>query len=376
MELTDNTLHIAFIHPYFASYYFQTYKKDLENLAHACLGPQIIFAYSNCFHIPETANKVKPETEKDAFEDFISSAKNQPALAAAHTACSDTPEKFFLLLHGPSDCGKTHLLACIKDGIAASRGCGAIACSRASEFSPWEGPEHFWSKPRALLLDDLHEMTNRQQERLTAYMDASEQSGNWRRMVFTIFGATHQSLSERLANRLKKALAIELFQPDLPVRIAWLEKTADPGLNLTRHHILAMARHTPRISGLAGLLQKLEFYARLTGRIISPEELEKLAAPADRPAAWQCIVNRVSEKLEVRPLDIMGSSRRHDYVLARQMAMFLCRQKLGLSYPELGRLFGGKDHSTVMHGIKKIEQLRLVDTDLHKLLTELENAAD
>ena len=79
--------------------------------------------------------------------------------------------------------------------------------------------------------------------------------------------------------------------------------------------------------------------------------------------------------LNLRPEDILGGKRRPNLVLARQVAMYLCRQKLGLSYPELGRAFGGRDHSTVIHAIKKIKKLLISDKDVQRLVTQLETTA-
>lgn len=319
------------------------------------------------------SGKPKASPPDDSLNDFIVSARNELALAAARNACKSEPDQFFLVIHGATDSGKSHLLGCIRHSLVSALGNDAIFHARATAFCPWQDPEHFWSSSRALLLDDLQEMSIRQQRRLVAYMDAAFQSKCWHRMVFTVFGQTMPAFEERLAARLKKALTVELYQADLSARIAWIEKMANPALHLNRKQILTLARHANHISALNGLLQKLEFYANLTGHILTPEELEKISAPADHPAAWRVIINQVGKRLALSPNDILGTSRRHEFVVARQIAMFLCRHKLGLSYPELGRLFGGKDHSTVMHGIKKIEYLRHVDKDMHILLTELEN---
>ena len=144
-------------------------------------------------------------------------------------------------------------------------------------------------------------------------------------------------------------------------------------LNLTRAQIMSICRHSARFSAILGLLQKIEFYGKLTGQEFTPEELEKLAHPANQPASWQKITGRVALRLGVRQADLLGPSRKQEHVFARQAAMYLCRNGLGLSYPELGRLFGGRDHATVIHGIRKIQQLRKVDKDINNLLTELEN---
>ena len=79
----------------------------------------------------------------------------------------------------------------------------------------------------------------------------------------------------------------------------------------------------------------------------------------------------VAEQMRVSPADIIGTKRSKQITLARQLAMYLCRDLLNLSYPELGNVFGGKDQSTAMYSVKKIEQLHKVDSDTHKLVTNL-----
>ena len=76
--------------------------------------------------------------------------------------------------------------------------------------------------------------------------------------------------------------------------------------------------------------------------------------------------------MNLRAEDVLGGKRRPDLVLARQVSMYICRRKLGLSYPELGRAFGGKDHSTVIHAIKKIKKILVSDKALQQLVAELE----
>jgi chromosomal replication initiator protein len=93
----------------------------------------------------------------------------------------------------------------------------------------------------------------------------------------------------------------------------------------------------------------------------------------ERVTSFGDIVGLVSRGFNLAPEDILGTRRKPDFVLARQVAMYLCRRKLGLSYPELGKAFG-RDHSTVIHAIKKIQALPQTDKVLHKLVTDLENA--
>ena len=93
-----------------------------------------------------------------------------------------------------------------------------------------------------------------------------------------------------------------------------------------------------------------------------------------RQSGCREILGSVARGFNLRTEDILGARRRPDLVLARQVAMYLCRRKLGLSYPELGRAFGGRDHSTVIHAVKKIHKLLETDKVVHNLVTELENS--
>ena len=121
----------------------------------------------------------------------------------------------------------------------------------------------------------------------------------------------------------------------------------------------------------------MEAFAAVHGRSLTPADLENIVRTggAERPPGCREILNEVARGLNLRPEDILGSRRRPDLVLARQVAMYLCRQKLGLSYPELGRAFGGRDHSTVIHAIKKIKKLLISNKDVQRLVTQLETTA-
>jgi chromosomal replication initiator protein len=85
------------------------------------------------------------------------------------------------------------------------------------------------------------------------------------------------------------------------------------------------------------------------------------------------VIATVARRFELTPEEIKGSRRRQNIVLARQTAMYLCRKLLGVSYPALGRIFGGKDHSTVLYSVKKIEELQQDDQEINDMLKELAN---
>ena len=107
---------------------------------------------------------------------------------------------------------------------------------------------------------------------------------------------------------------------------------------------------------------------------MSQADLENIVRTgvADKTPGCLEILGVVARAMNLRPEDVLGGKRRPDLVLARQVSMYICRRKLGLSYPELGRAFGGKDHSTVIYAIKKIKKILVSDKALQQLVTELE----
>ena len=114
----------------------------------------------------------------------------------------------------------------------------------------------------------------------------------------------------------------------------------------------------------------------LIGRDLSEQDLLNIVRQGGDGSALtpQLIVSIVGEHCGVPPKEILGEKRRPDLVQARQLAMYLCRELLGHSYPVIGRMFGGKDHSTVMHGVKKIKLLQESDRLTHSMVTELTKA--
>lgn len=333
-------------------------------------------------------------------------------------ACVDTCRVFVLC--GKSGTGKTHLLRAISAALAARSGADRVVNGSAARFCAEVGlwrddasaesahfwADRFWAGCDALVLDDLQELAgdSRRQALVAACMDAcpgqevtpwhsapghnsaqesaaaaSSRATAMRRMVFAHAGpaAELRHLDERLRSRLESGLVLELLEPDLDVRLRYLQREARArGLELARDQLLYLAQRCTQFSLLQGLLHKVAAFAALNGRPPRQADLENIVSTGGsvRPSGCRDILGSVARGFNLRPEDLLGARRRPDHVLARQVAMYLCRRKLGLSYPELGRAFGGRDHSTVIHAVKKIRRLLETDKGMHTLVTELENA--
>ncbi len=184
-------------------------------------------------------------------------------------------------------------------------------------------------------------------------------------------------LAAGLFSRLETGLWAELPEPDLDVRLRYAQQQARACRTpLHRETLLVLAQHCPDIRRLSGLLRRAAAHRALLGRELSEQDiLTILKQGADTsPLTPQLIISIVGERCGIPTREILGEKRRPDLVQARQLAMYLCRELLGHSYPVIGKIFGGKDHSTVMHGVKKIKQLQDTDRLVHSMVTELTRA--
>lgn len=366
-----NQVLISLPHALYEEYYRKFFQNTFEALLKTLFLPSIVIIYKNA--ALKSAQPV-PREDPRPFDRFICGKKNGQALEAAKYFCEPEPAQMLLHLTGPASAGKTHLLDSMANAIQVSRPETAVYRMNACDLEDAILPEASSGKSFALLLDDIHDLAghDRAQKRLANIIDAAMSSPHWTRVAIASSRPVNHILHERLLVRLERSLTVELFQADLTMRLQYAERESHD-LSLSKQQIMRLARNCQRFTEIDGILQKMRFYGKMTGKPPVVEEMEKLLAPAEAIGGWQKIVERVAKKTGLKTAEILGQSRRKDIVLARQISMFLCREHLGLSYPEIGRLFGGKDHATVIHGINKIQQSRADNSSLHMILTELEN---
>ncbi|WP_022655338.1 DnaA/Hda family protein [uncultured Desulfovibrio sp.] len=422
----NDTLRVVFPHTYFAVWFSRHKRGTFEAAIHRHftdkVQPRVVYeqggatphpAAPEALHdsaLPERGEKSgtvhgtdggnTPDAcnAEDSFAAFISNAKNAfPLAAAKKIAASAIGEAYNpFLLCGRSGTGKTHLLRAL--AATFTRRNARVICQNAARFCAentlWKRrPELLWEQCDALMLDDMQDLADQRiwQQQLIACMDACpcgdrsftgymDHGGGPRQMIFAHAGPAQalKYLDERLRSRLESGLVVELLEPDLDVRLRYLQTLGkERRLNLGREQLLYLAQRCAQFRLLQGLLLKVEAFAAVHGRNLTPTDLENIVRTggAERPPGCREILNEVARGLNLRPEDILGTRRRPDLVLARQVAMYLCRQKLGLSYPELGRAFGGRDHSTVIHAIKKIKKLLISDKNVQRLVAQLETTA-
>lgn len=341
-------------------------------------------------------NPVKPEpflhsaTQKTAsidknsdFSAFITNGKNAFPLAAAREVANPKSAHKYnpFVICGKNGTGKTHILK----AIAAERGLQAQGQTGAIFFADVDGLNELFSsntvpallaRYTCLIVDDIQRLAQRMelQDQLAQFTDYCQEQGI--QMVFACTGtlASIKGLGEVLRSRLEAGLVVELKSADLDVRMRFAQKRcAEYGINIDKSQCLLLAQRCTQLSQLSGIILKIRAFHDLVQRDVTLEDLENILRSTgdERQTLPTDIVDAVAHYMGQKAEDILGSKRKPELVLARQTAMYLCRELLGTSYPMLGRFFGGKDHSTVIHSIQKINKLLVTNKDTQTMVTTL-----
>jgi chromosomal replication initiator protein len=167
---------------------------------------------------------------------------------------------------------------------------------------------------------------------------------------------------------------VDIQPPDLETKMAILEKKADAeGVRLPEDVRVFIATKTKsNMRELEGALVKLIAYASMTGEAITlpmaQHALKHLVHTGDRRVTIDSIIRAVAAKHSLQPTQLKQKTNRREIARPRQIAMYLTKELTQASLPEIGRAFGGKHHTTVLHSIRRIEELRRDDTDLNRLI--------
>ncbi len=408
ISLEEDKLIFSFLHHFIFSWFQKNVQENLTSLlkknypeiklvfqtanqleSNTTTSNKILFSETSKNDFPQ---KIPENSEMDFFSKFFYNEKNSLAVKAAHSlALKNIPENFphLILFYGSSGSGKTHLLKAIyqKRQDFGQSDCLYFTADKLLAHSLNCIDNQTRNLPSVIIIDDLQLLENSPTSLhlICELCDlALKKTGKQQlscnaslRLAAAITGENIQTarLPDRLVSRMEQGLHLNLSIADLDVRLRFAENyNREKKLGLNRSLLITIARQSNRLTDVIGILSKIEFFITIQGRSPSRQDFDKLLMPdnSEPPVDWQKILENVSRHLHLRIEDILGSKRKPDYVLARQIAMYLARFKLALSFQEIGRFFGGKDHSTVMHAVKKIQKLRLNDQNMHNLLTELE----
>jgi chromosomal replication initiator protein len=324
------------------------------------------------------------------FERFVIGEGNRVAHAGA-LAVAEAPSEAYnpLFLHGSPGLGKTHLLGAVANYLRANAPALSVRYTTAECFTNEfvgalrsSGAEQFKSRYRdldVLLVDDVQFLQGKQhtEEEFFHTFNALYEGGSQLVLSADRLPSELSTLASRLRDRFEWGLTIPVEPPDLPTRLTVLQRLArEAGLERSDDDALSeLARRIDaNIRRLHGALTKVIAHASLTAKPLSPELIAELIpnrSQPDGPSTVEEIQQRVAAAFGISRAELVGSSRAAVPLRARQIAILLTREATDLSLPQIGRLYGGRDHSTVLNSLRRVEGTLSGDAELAQRVAEL-----
>jgi chromosomal replication initiator protein len=353
-------------------------------------------------------SKVAPEEDlkgaaldaRFTFDSFVVGKPNELAHAAARRVAEGGPVTFNpLFLYGGVGLGKTHLMHAIAHELQARNDDLRVLYLSAEQFMyrfvqalrerQIMGFKELFRSVDVLMVDDVQFIAGKdstQEEFFHTFNALVDQN---KQIVISADRAPGEikDLEDRIKSRLQCGLVVDLHPTDYELRLGILQQKADfyrqqyRGLVISDGVLEFLAhRITTNVRVLEGALTRLFAFSSLVGREITLELAQDCLADilraSDRKVTIEEIQRRVAEHYNVRLSDLIGPKRIRTIARPRQIAMYLAKQLTPRSLPEIGRRFGGRDHTTIMHGVRKIEELITTDSqmadDLQLLRRQLE----
>jgi chromosomal replication initiator protein len=344
----------------------------------------------------ERGREVPPPVEglnpKYTFQNFVIGPSNQLAHAAAVAAAGGGgPRHNPLFLCGGTGLGKTHLVHAVAHRIREERPASRIIYVSAERFVNEfvqalqdQKMNEFRSRYRdrcdLLLVDDIQFLASKTQtqEEFFHAFNALHQADKQIIVTSDKYPQQLERMEERLISRFTWGLVADIQGPELETRVAILRKKAQAErIELADEVVLYLAQTIrSNVRELEGTLIRMAAKSSLLGRNIDLEfvrqELASTGATRAQEASVDDVQRAVCHHFKLRSGDLLSKDRHKSIAFARHVAMYICKQRLKCSFPELGRAFGGRDHTTVMSAVRKVESLRATDPEVRAHLEAIE----
>ncbi len=322
--------------------------------------------------------------DRYTFANFVVGGSNQLAHAASTAAAGGSgPRHNPIFLCGGTGLGKTHLVHAVAHRVRTSRPEARIIYTSAERFvNEFVGAlaNHTMNEFRAkyrercdlLLVDDIHFLAGKAgtQEEFFHAFNALHQAGKQILVTSDKYPQQLEKIEERLISRFSWGLVADIQAPELETRVAIVRRKADSERVEIPNDVTLFIAQSVRsnVRELEGALIRLMAKASLTGRELDIDfvrtELATTMPVRANESSIDDIQRAVCHHFKLRSGDLSSKDRHKTIALARHVAMYLCKQRLRASYPEIGRAFGNRDHTTVMSGVRKVDALRTSDPEV------------
>lgn len=337
-------------------------------------------------HTPTQALPRKQHTPLNAqftFDAFITGRSNEFAFAAAKQSAQNPGISYNpFVIFGSTGLGKTHLMQAIGHSILQARPESSILYLHAEKFltemisALQQGTmnqfKSMLSSADVLMLDDIQFFANKERSQEELFHRFNEKLELKQQVILTSdrYPKELNGFEDRLKSRFTWGLCVGVDPPELETRVAILiQKAQAQGAELSQEVAFFIADQIrTNVRELEGILLRLLAHAKFSGETIdipfTKSALRDLLTIHNRQVSIEKIQQNVSRYYKIKTSDLLGKRRHQAITRPRQLAMYLAKQLTSKSLPEIGRSFGGRDHTTVLHACNKIAELLDKDGDL------------
>jgi chromosomal replication initiator protein len=328
--------------------------------------------------------------QRYTFDSFVVGSCNQFAHAAAKAVVERPAHNYNpLFIYGGVGMGKTHLIHAVGHEFRARSASlrivyttcerfvnQLVTCLRTDRMPLFH---QYYRSADVLLVDDVHVLAGKERTQEEFFHTFNELYDHHKQIVLSSDTTPKNTpgLVERLRSRFEWGLMVDVQAPDLETKMAILDKKAEAeGVHLPNEVRVLIARSTKsNVRELEGALVKLIAYSSVTEAPITinmaKQVLRHLVGGSDKKVTIEAVVKAVADRFQIQASQLRVKSNEKRVAYPRQVAMFLAKELTQSSLPEIGRAFGGKHHTTVLHSIQKIDRMRNQNPDLNRLINSV-----
>ncbi len=339
------------------------------------------------YQTSESVNSNHNLNKQYTFETFIIGHNNELAYAAS-TAVSKNPGNQYnpLFIYGGVGLGKTHLMQAVGNKLLGENPRARVLYSSSEKFTndfiksiQQKKVDEFKNVYRSvdmLLIDDIQFIAGKEQTQEEFFHTFNELRDKGKQIIITSDRLPKDipAIEQRLISRFEWGMVVDISPPNLETRIAIIKtKLAKKDINLSEEIINYIAENiVSNVRELEGALNKITVFSQVGNKQISLDQVKSVLGTIINSKKKVVSIRKIAETVanfySVTVDDLIKQSRKKEFVKPRQVAMYITRKELASSFPTIGEFFGGRDHTTVMHGVEKLEKAVAIEDPIKQEL--------